>query len=90
MLFSSSKFFCSHTALSTSIACFFKASKPAYTLLALIPFFFGVQQFAEGLLWVLLPKGGPSNIITAAMYIFLSLPLLDGLYLYLLQDELLR
>ncbi len=53
------------------IACLLKASKQSHVLLSLIPFFFAVQQFAEGILWVLLPKGGPPGIIHLATYIFL-------------------
>jgi hypothetical protein len=41
--------------------------------LATIPLIFAVQQFAEGILWVLLPNNSYPPIIDAAKYIFLSI-----------------
>ncbi len=64
-------FFAAALLFSTFTGCLLKASKPSHGLLALVPFFFGVQQLAEGILWLLLPKGSPSGTSTAIMYLFL-------------------
>ena len=48
-----------------------KVRKPAQRLFALIPLLFGLQQFAEGALWVTLRSGGHDWLQNAATYIFL-------------------
>lgn len=66
-------FIASALLLTTWVVSLLKASKPSHFLLTFVPFFFGVQQFVEGMLWILIPKGGPSWAITAATYLFLSI-----------------
>ena len=48
-----------------------KVKKPEQRLFAVIPLLFGLQQFAEGVLWVTLRSGGGDLLQSAAMYIFL-------------------
>jgi hypothetical protein len=48
-----------------------KVSKPAQRLFAIIPFFFGFQQFAEGILWVTLGSGKYPALQEIVTYIFL-------------------
>jgi len=48
-----------------------KVRKPEQRLFALIPLLFGLQQFAEGALWVTLRSGGHDWLQNAATYIFL-------------------
>ena len=68
-------FFAAALLTCTWIACLLKTTK--HTLfLPFIPFFFAVQQFTEGLLWVLIPRGGPTTVITAGTYIFLFIAVL--------------
>lgn len=58
--------------LSIGIATLMKVTRVSELPFAVLPFFFSIQQFSEGLLWVLLPRGGPPNLITAATYTFLT------------------
>jgi hypothetical protein len=48
-----------------------KVSKPAQRLFSLIPFFFGFQQLAEGVLWVTLGSGKYPVLQDVVTYIFL-------------------
>lgn len=48
-----------------------KAEKPAQIPFAAIPVIFGIQQCAEGVLWITLRSGGHGHIQNTAAYIFL-------------------
>jgi hypothetical protein len=48
-----------------------KAKEPEQKLFAVIPLLFGLQQFAEGVLWITLKSGGYDRLQNAATYIFL-------------------
>lgn len=48
-----------------------KIKKPAQILFAAIPLIFGVQQCAEGILWITLKTGSHESLEQAATYIFL-------------------
>jgi len=56
---------------AVGVATVRKVSKPTQRLFAVIPLFFGFQQFAEGVLWITLRSGGHDLLQTAATYIFL-------------------
>ena len=48
-----------------------KIKKPPQILFGAIPLLFGIQQCAEGILWVTLEAGGHERLESAATYIFL-------------------
>jgi len=48
-----------------------QAGKPAQKLFAAIPLLFGLQQFAEGVLWITLKSGGNDKLQNVAAHIFL-------------------
>lgn len=48
-----------------------KIRKPGQILFATIPLLFGIQQCAEGILWVTLEAGGHERLENTATYIFL-------------------
>ena len=48
-----------------------KVHKPSQILFASIPLFFGIQQFAEGLLWLTLPLTGYYILQRISVYLFL-------------------
>ncbi|MBA3751901.1 hypothetical protein H0X06_03865 [Candidatus Dependentiae bacterium] len=56
-----------------AIASYAKATRPSYLLLAVIPLFFALQQYAEGILWLSIPQGGPPWLLTGATYLFLTI-----------------
>ena len=56
---------------AVGVATVRKVGKPTQRLFAVIPLFFGFQQFAEGMLWVTLRSGGYDWLQNAATYIFL-------------------
>ncbi|MCX6328412.1 MAG: hypothetical protein NTZ85_02700 [Bacteroidia bacterium] len=51
------------------------ARKPSQTLFASVPLLFGLQQFAEGVVWITLRSGGHVQLQYAAAYIFLIMAL---------------
>lgn len=53
------------------IATIKKSNHKSQLLFASIPFFFGVQQFAEGILWLTIPKGNYYVLQKFATYIYL-------------------
>lgn len=53
------------------IATLTKVKKPSQLPLAVIPFLFGIQQAAEGVVWVTLKNGNAPGLQNAATYIFL-------------------
>ena len=72
MCFSAGASFAASAVLSTvGIATQRKVSKPSQRLFAVIPLIFGLQQCAEGVLWVTLSSGGYDMLQNAATYIFL-------------------
>jgi hypothetical protein len=72
MCFSAGASFTGGVVLSTiGIATLAKAGKPTQKLFAGIPLIFGLQQFAEGVLWTTLKSGGHDRLQDAATYIFL-------------------
>jgi len=50
-----------------------KVHKPSQILFACIPFFFGLQQFAEGFLWLTLPLSQYQGFQKVFTYIFLTM-----------------
>jgi hypothetical protein len=52
-----------------------KIHKPSQILFASIPLFFGLQQFAEGLLWFTLRSPGDLELQKISTYIFLLMAL---------------
>jgi len=72
MCFSAGASFAAGVVLSAvGVATQMKAKKPAQRLFAAIPLLFGFQQFAEGVLWVILRSGEHDWLQNAATYIFL-------------------
>ncbi len=59
--------------LSIGILTLLKVSRRSQIPFALLPLFFSIQQFAEGILWVLLAQNGTSPLITLATNTFLTL-----------------
>jgi hypothetical protein len=57
--------------LCIGIMCALKARTLSQGLLSAVPFFFALQQAAEGLLWILIPRSGPPNLIAFLTYTFL-------------------
>jgi len=58
---------------SIGVAAVKEANKPAQLAFASIPLLFGLQQIAEGFLWLTLPLETFSSVRTASMYAFLIL-----------------
>ena len=72
MCFSAAASFAGGAVVSAvGIATTRKARKPSQRLFAGIPLLFGLQQFAEGVLWITLKSGGHDLFQNAATYIFL-------------------
>jgi len=72
MCFSAEASFAGGAVISAvGVATVGKASKPLQRLFAAIPLIFGLQQFAEGVLWLTLKSGGYDRLQDAATYIFL-------------------
>jgi hypothetical protein len=72
MCFSASASFGASVVLTViGVATLKKTHHPAQLLFASIPFIFGVQQLAEGLLWLSLPNPEYENIQKIFTYIFL-------------------
>jgi hypothetical protein len=61
------------SAVITAIgaATLIKVRKPAHIPLAAIPLIFGIQQCAEGVLWITLKSGLHESLQNAATYVFL-------------------
>ena len=73
MCFSAGASFAGGVIISTvGVASLKKAGKPSRTLFAGIPLLFGLQQFAEGVLWITLRSNGNAWLQTAVTYIFLG------------------
>lgn len=72
MCFSASASFTSGLVLTViGIACLKKTQHPSQQLFAAIPFLFGVQQIAEGVLWLTIPDQNDWEIRKIFTYIFL-------------------
>lgn len=72
MCFSASASFTSGVVLTViGIACIKKAHHPSHQLFAGIPFLFGIQQIAEGVLWISLPNENEINIQMIFTYLFI-------------------
>jgi urea transporter len=72
MCFSAGASFAGGAVISAlGVASQTQVSKPAQRLFAVIPFFFGFQQFAEGVLWVTLGSGKYPVLQDVVTYIFL-------------------
>jgi hypothetical protein len=48
-----------------------KVHKPSQILFACIPIFFGLQQFAEGIIWMTIPRPEYSHVLSVSTYLFL-------------------
>jgi hypothetical protein len=92
MCFSATASFAAGVVLSAAgVATQRKARKPSQRLFAAIPLLFGLQQFAEGALWVTLRSGGHDWLQNAATYIFLIaamviLPVMIPLSMWLMEE----
>ena len=72
MCFSAGASFAGGVVISAvGIATVTKVRKPTQRIFAGIPLLFGLQQFAEGVLWVTLSSSGHDWLQNAATYIFL-------------------
>ena len=72
MCFSAGASFAGGAVISTiGVAAQTQVSKPAQRLFAVMPFFFGFQQFAEGVLWVTLGSARYPVLQDVVTYIFL-------------------
>lgn len=72
MCFSAEASFTGSAVISAiGIAGLTKTKKRAEILFAAIPLIFGIQQCAEGVLWVTLASGGHERLESTATYIFL-------------------
>lgn len=72
MCFSAGASFTSAVVLtSIGIVCLKKTTDFSQQLFAAIPFLFGIQQFAEGMLWIYLPQVEHFNIQKDFTYLFL-------------------
>ena len=72
MCFSAEASFTGSAIISAiGVATFTKTKRPAEILFAAIPLIFGIQQGAEGVLWVTLKSGGHEVLENTATYIFL-------------------
>lgn len=72
MCFSAEASFAGGVVISAiGVATLRKASMPRQKLFAIIPLVFGLQQFAEGVLWITLKSGKYEGLQNAATYIFL-------------------
>lgn len=56
---------------SIGVVTVMKVHKPSQILFASIPLFFGVQQIAEGVLWLTIPLSGNDGISNFSAYFFL-------------------
>jgi hypothetical protein len=56
---------------AVGVATVVKSRQPEQRLFSTIPLLFGLQQFAEGALWITLKSGGYDRLQNAAAYIFL-------------------
>lgn len=73
MCFSAGASFAGGVIISTvGVASLQKAGRLSQRLLASIPLLFGLQQFAEGVLWITLRSNGNAWFQTAATYVFLG------------------
>jgi hypothetical protein len=72
MCFSAEASFTGSAIISAiGVATLTKTKKPPQILFAAIPLLFGIQQCAEGVLWVTLKSGGHERLENTATYIFL-------------------
>jgi hypothetical protein len=60
---------------AAGVATVRKVREPSNMLFASIPLFFGLQQFAEGVVWLTLRSGGNNRLQDVAAYIFLVIAL---------------
>ncbi len=72
MCFSAQASFTSGAVLTTiGVGTFRQAGKSDRKLFAAIPFLFGLQQLAEGVLWITLKSGGEELVQNVAAHLFL-------------------
>ena len=72
MCFSAQASFAGGAIISAiGVATLIKIRKPSYLLFASIPLFFGIQQIAEGSLWITLPLSGYDGVQKISTYMFL-------------------
>jgi len=77
MCFSAGASFVGGAAITAiGVATIRKAPKPSQTLFASIPLLFGIQQFAEGIVWITLRSEGHQQLQYVAAYIFLTMALI--------------
>ena len=72
MCFSAEASFAGSAVISAiGVAALTKVKKPEQVPFAVIPFIFGIQQCAEGVLWITLKSGTADRLQYTSMYIFL-------------------
>jgi multisubunit Na+/H+ antiporter MnhC subunit len=77
MCFSAEASFAGSAVISAiGVVTLTKVKKPTQILFAAIPFIFGIQQCAEGVLWVTLKSDTAESLQYAGMYIFLTTALI--------------
>lgn len=96
MCFSAStSFTAASVLLLMGIATIIKVSNPKQYLFAAIPLLFSLQQFVEGLLWIIIPKLGYSALTTNLTYLYLffaevTWPVWIPLSLLFLEENVIR
>lgn len=72
MCFSAEASFAGGVIISAiGVATIKKVHNPSQLIFASIPLFFGIQQFAEGLVWTTIPNPDFANVLKIATYMFL-------------------
>ena len=72
MCFSAEASFAGGVIISAiGVATIRKVHNPSQLIFASIPLFFGIQQFAEGLVWMTIPNPDFANVLKIATYVFL-------------------
>ncbi len=69
-----------------------KIHKPSQIIFAAIPLFFGVQQIAEGIVWLVIPLAGYASVKVVFTYVFLVMaeviwPSLIALSVLLMEED---
>jgi hypothetical protein len=72
MCFSAEASFAGGVIISAiGVATIKKVHNPSQLIFASIPLFFGIQQFAEGLVWMTIPNPDYANVLKISTYVFL-------------------
>ncbi|MDN3677814.1 hypothetical protein QWY90_10885 [Flavobacterium paronense] len=74
VFFSNCEFYCWNSLSAIGYASIKKVHQPSQYLFAAIPLLFAVQQFAEGILWIVLPNESIIKLkkIAASVFIIIA------------------